>query len=482
MNRKLHVVASRKLDNDTSCNPLLRGIPNPVTDEELIRLVAHDPFRDPNWVDRKASLRRLPDILQSVFVPTPGSLRLARTLFDVLHNGYDRRDPRNPGVWANFYQATDGITYGEASPTFTDAVAIAGITGLGKSHQVSRVLSVIPQTIHHDKLGEHLTGITQIVWIYMDMNTATGLEALLLELLEKIDDLLGTQEYRRQHSGVRVNIDRLINTLIRALKTHFCGMLVLDEVQRLNFGLKQASERVRNLMLKLLNAGIPVVLVGNPQGLQFNEKQGVSAQLIRRLKANGRVRLDPADSPMDEEWQILVRGLWRCQILSERSSLTAEHFSLLYRLTGGFPKCLSHLLAYSQQRAIATGEKLLTLELIEQAARSSPMLNEMRLLIDAFVTRDALGLRAFSDVDMDYYRRRWGTENGHRQARPMLASPSSTPKIKTQQEVLKQSQVNAKASRTRAQSKSVIDVTASAEQTEHLLQEIDAITKRPPVK
>jgi len=481
MTSRLRVVSLKKSEEHTSGNPLLRGIPNPMTDEELIRLIAHDPFRDPNWVDRVASVRRLPDILQSVFVPTPGSLRLARTLFDVLHNGYARRDPRNHGVWANFYEITSDVTYGNAGPCFTDAVAISGITGLGKSHQVSRVLSVIPQTIRHDNLGGRLSGVTQIVWIYLDMSTANGLEALLLELLEKIDELLGTQEYRRQYSGTRINIDRLINTLIRALKTHFCGILVWDEIQRLNFGLKQASERVRNLMLKLLNAGISVVLVGNPLGLQFNEKQGVSAQLIRRLKANGQVRLDPADSSLDEEWQMLVRGLWRCQILPKRSPLTPAHFDVFFRYTGGFPKFLTHLLAYSQQRAVATGADELTLELIEQAAQSSSMLNEMRPLIDAFVTRDVLALGAFSDVDVDYYRKRWGTDNGKRLTTSALGPHSSAPVKKTQQEVLRKDQINAKASRTRAEKKAVTNAPVSAQQNKHLMDEIDKLLKNPPL-
>lgn len=477
MKPKLRAVSAVNSIAEGAGNPLLRGIPDPRTDEDLVRLIAHDPFRDPTWKARNTNVRRLPDALQSVFVPTPGALRLARTLFEVLHNGYDRRDPRKPGVWVNFHKPIEGVTYGEASPTFTDGLAISGITGLGKSHQVCRVLSVIPQTIYHDNLGRRLTGITQIVWIYLDMNTASGLEALLLELLEKIDDLLGVQLYRKQFEGSRVNIDRLINTVIRVLKTHFCGMLVLDEIQRLNFGLKQASERVRNLMLKLLNVGIPVVLVGNPLGLQFKEKLGVSGQLIRRLKANGYVRLNPADSSTDEEWQTLVRGLWRCQILPERTPLSVPLIDLLYRLTGGFPKFLSHLLAFSQQLAITTGERKLSLELIERAAHTSPLLREMHPLINAFVTCDALGLRTFSDIDTEYYIQKWGTDQPDAH---LLTRPSSMPQRRTQQEVLKKEQIKAKAAKTRGKNKSVVSAAASKTQTDGFLQEIMSIIRHPP--
>jgi hypothetical protein len=171
-----------------------------------------------------------------------------------------------------------------------------------------------------------------------------------------------------------------------------------------------------------------------------------------------------------------VRGLWRCQVLPERSALTPAHLELLFQLTGGFPKFLCHLLAYSQQRAVAAGAKQLTLEIIEQAARASSMLNEMRSMIDAFVSRDVLRLKAFNDVDLDYYRKRWASSLGEPPASEL--APSASPRRKkTQQEVLRQDQTKAKASRTRAQNKRVVDAEASDNLTSHLLQELDDFVK-----
>jgi hypothetical protein len=110
--------------------------------------------------------------------------------------------------------------------------------------------------------------ILQIVWLRIDMNTGAVIKALLLDILEKIDDLpMGETNYAAQNSRSGIGVEKIINNTIRALKTHFCGMILLDEIQRLNFGQKNASERVPNFLLKLLNTGIPVVLVGNPLGL-----------------------------------------------------------------------------------------------------------------------------------------------------------------------------------------------------------------------
>lgn len=410
MNAKLELISQARqheAGHENDANPLLRRIPNPSTEQELVRLLARDPFRSPEFKARPPHPRKLIDYLRSVVVPTPSTMRIARSLLDLVHNGYDRRDPGHPAVWSSFFQTDDGFGSGDSGPVLTDAVTIAGITGLGKSHLIRQVLSTMPQTIRHDELGGRLKGVTQIVWIYLEMGTASGLEGLLMDLLKAIDSALGIQEYQRQFESSRVNVDRMINTVIRALKTHFCGVLVFDEIQKLNFGQKQASERVRGLMLKLLNSGVPLVLAGNPRGLQFKGKDGVSAQLTRRLRANGEFRLDPADSPSDVDWNLLVRGLWRCQLLPEREELTSEHLELIYRATGGFPVCLAHLLGYSQQLAIEAGESKVTPAMLERAAATCPMLKSMRSLIRGIVERDPLLLAQHEDVDADHFQRKW---------------------------------------------------------------------------
>jgi len=473
-------------EDDTANNPFVCRLPNPTDDDALIKLVARDPFRDRHDQVTENYVRQLPNLLQTVVVPTPGLLHVARTLFDVLHNGYARRDPRYPSYWTKLYQREEGVTYADIGPSLTDAVAISGITGLGKSHQVRSILGSIPQTIHHEKLmsgqqGESqvgLQGITQIVWIYMDMSTASNLTAWMLDLLGIIDRLLGHHEYQGQFEKARVNIEMLINKVIQVLTTHSCGMLVLDEIQRSNFGLKAGAERVRNLMLKLLNAGIPVVLVGNPLGLQFNEKEGISAQLTRRLKSNRPIRLDPADSAQDPDWQVLVRGLWRCQILPERDPWTMAHCELLYQLTGGFPKFLSELLVHCQQQAWRAGARKLTLEMIAESARTCEMLISMQKLIKAFVFRDLVSLRVYSDVDREYYQQKWQNGpirdvaiQGHSVSAAMTAA-------KSQQEVLAIAQGRAKAQLARQGKDSNIDEDASKLQSDLLKDQIDAMVKK----
>lgn len=394
--------------SDDHENPLLRGVPDPQSDSDLVCLLGYDPFREPDWREKNRDPFRLLDHLRSVYIPTKKSLEIASALYSCIRNGYERRDPRFPAVWSTFYQLETGLAANDVGPMYANGMTLSGITGLGKSHVILRVLSTLPQTIKHTNLSSHMASLTQIVWLRADMNTGAGIKALLLEILERVDSLLmsGTN-YAEQNSGPGASIERTIKNTIRVLKTHFCGVIVLDEIQKQNFGQKNGSERVRNFLLKLLNTGIPVVLVGNPHGLTFEEDKGESAQLSRRLQAHAKVRLDPAESYDESDWKILVRGLWRCQILPIITPLEEDMQRTLYMLTGGFPDFLSALLASSQCLAIKRKASALDENLVYDAARSNSLLRAMKPLIEAFVLKDAFRLQRFSDVDSEYYREKW---------------------------------------------------------------------------
>lgn len=389
-------------------NPLLESLPDPKVDTDLVRLLAYDPFRDPIWKQENGDPLRLPDHLRTVYIPTKKSLEIASAFYSCVRNGYIRRNPYLPAVWSSFYNLEEVHMVSGTGPVYPNCMVLSGITGLGKSHIVLRVLSTLPQTIHHIDFGPHFASLTQIVWLYIDMSTGAGIKALLLEILNKIDDtLMSRTNYAEQNSKERISVERLINNTIRVLKTHFCGVIVLDEIQKQNFGQKSGSERVRNFLLKLLNTGIPIILVGNPLGLKFEENKGESAQLSRRLQAHAKVRIDPANGHDDSDWKILVRGLWRCQILPVIAPLHEDIQRALYSLTGGFPDFLSALLAAGQCLAIKRDADFLSEELLRDAARSHPLLQEMKPLIDAFVLRDLVRLQRFSDIDHEYYQELW---------------------------------------------------------------------------
>ena len=405
MTRKLKLIGTTNAPVPSGENPFLVGLPDPRTEEDQVALLAHNPFRDKEWVRREADPRRLPMLMEEVFIPTQRCIDISQKIFDVIHNGYYRRDPRRIDIGRYINSSNLVETTGS---TYTEGLSISGVTGMGKSCIVGHVLSKIPQTIYHEDIGGHLSGVTQIVWFQFDIAQVNGLAALLIQMLRQVDKVLGKNEYSRQYASGKGNVDELADRVVQAFKMQFLGILVLDEIQNLSFSRGDTGERMRNLLIRLANNGTPTLLMGPPDSLRFLEKEGVSSQLERRIFSGGLFRIDPGDSPDDEDGRTIARGLWRCQIMPKIAELTPAHLEAYFSYTAFIPKFLAHLHAVSQQSALRAGEESLTPERIEYAAQRDPMLTKMRPFIQAFVNQDPIGLVDYKDSGIDYFKKKWG--------------------------------------------------------------------------
>lgn len=407
MIRRLNLIGKTNTPSRTDVNPFLVGLPDPRTDEDQVRLLAHNPFRDKDWVRREADPRRLPMLMEEVFIPTQRCIDISQKIFDAIHNGYYRRDPRRIDI-GRYINSTNLVE--TTGSTYSEGLSISGVTGMGKSCIVGHVLSKIPQTIYHEEIGGHLSGVTQIVWFQFDIAQVNGLAALLIQMLRQVDKVLGTNEYSRQYASGKGNVDELVESVVQAFKMQFLGILVLDEIQNLSFSRGDTGERMRNLLIRLANNGTPTLLMGPPDSLRFLEKEGVSSQLERRAFSAGLFRIDPGDSPDDDDGRTIVRGLWRCQIMPKIAELTPAHLAVYFSYTAFIPKFVAHLHAVSQQSALRAGEEFLTPERIEHAAQNDQMLAKMRPFIQAFVNQDPLGLIGYKDSGVDYFKKKWGRE------------------------------------------------------------------------
>lgn len=420
MNRRLNLIGAANTQSKTDGNPFLVGLPDPRTDEDQVHLLAHNPFRDKQWVLREADPRRLPMLMEEVFIPTQRCIDISQKIFDAIHNGYYRRDPRRIDI-GRYINSTNLVE--TTGSTYSEGLSISGVTGMGKSCIVGHVLRKIPQTIYHEDIGGQLSGVTQIVWFQFEIAQVNGLAALLIQMLRQVDKVLGTNEYSRQYASGKGNVDELADRVVQAFKMQFLGLLVLDEVQNLSFTRGDTGERMRNLLIRLANNGTPTLLMGPPDSLQFLEKEGVSSQLERRMFSGGLFRIDPADSLDDEDGRTIVRGLWRCQIMPNVGDLTTAHLEAYFSYTAFIPKFVAHLHAASQQCALRAGENSLSPERIEQTAQHDPMLMKMRSFIQAFVNQDPLGLIAYKDSGVDYFKKKWGRSTvRHQVARSVVIS------------------------------------------------------------
>ena len=105
MSRKLKLIGTANAPLKSGENPFLVGLPDPRTEEDQVALLAHNPFRDREWVRREADPRRLPMLMEEVFIPTQRCIDISQKIFDAIHNGYYRRDPRRIDIGCAFQRS-----------------------------------------------------------------------------------------------------------------------------------------------------------------------------------------------------------------------------------------------------------------------------------------------------------------------------------------------------------------------------------------
>lgn len=410
--------ANEKSGGILHTNPLLADLHLPDTDQEIIKAIANDPFRNPDWLASHQNVRQIKTYLQAVVIPTPKTIKISCLIFEMIHAGYIARDPWDAGIMREYNSATPSLD--PVQHTGVGGGVIQGITGHGKTHRIKAALRSLPQIVVRNSSIPSLKKASQIVYLYVEMTTATSLEALLLEITTQIDDLLqeGGRLIREFETKGRL-LESKMNSVLRSMRTYFVGILVIDEIQRLNFAM--APARIRQFLMKVMNSSIPVLLSGNPLGFKFFEKmedgeKGEPSQLWRRLTAYGNIRLDPCPEPddkdVDPELKALLRGLWRCRLKPENIPLDDSFYRLFWWGSGGFPDFLVKIWAGLQEHQSTAHTRQLDESVIDHVLKGELCsLRVMIPLIEAFRNRDVIALRHISDVDWEYYAELWRHPN-----------------------------------------------------------------------
>ena len=164
--------------------------------------------------------------------------------------------------------------------------------------------------------------------------------------------------------------------------------------------------------LRLLNCGIPLVLIGNP--MAFTNVMNFS-QDLRRFSCAGVYNFEPVVDAYDPEWEKdLVPGIWGWTLFDEPDEIREGLNELLYERTGGVVDFLVRYRRESIIAAIRRGGTCVTAVDMEVAWRG-PKMEPLHKLIDALVTNDMQAAAEFSDWPLSHMMR-WSSEKKRRAA------------------------------------------------------------------
>ncbi|MDP3610198.1 MAG: ATP-binding protein [Methylophilus sp.] len=353
--------------------------------------------------------------LRQLHLPSKIGVNLLFKIDAVLLNSYIQRNPNKTKVWSSIF----GQNYMQHTLPIPPVlvISVTGHAGVGKSAAIRHALSTYKQIISHSQFPNIIGAHTQVTWISVDVPSSGKSEDLARSLMQAWHDAY--EKYEPGHSkrfedvlsGRRKDGIRLLDDWLQVAKSHFLGILHLDEVQNFfklmtlaqrrkintddSFELSIAEDKCLKWILNLINSGeIPLIFSGTQDGINaFNKRFSTS----QRISGIGGFEITPFKSSNDPEYrQILLPLLLKYQYLPDKIQLTDELADLLIELTGGIRRILISLWMATQLEALLNGERKLTIQHFKKVFNKD--FGELRPAINALKSNRPRELRKFDDM------------------------------------------------------------------------------------
>lgn len=374
-------------------NPFIEALP-PIFDEDDVlerfmvtpRITNQDKQSETNI--RYHVLKRVKNFIQ----PLPIHFEVERRLSTLIRRGYLARNPldktflerirvlhqlREDEEEAHKY-IDERLNYIRST---ADSLSIIGISGIGKTTAIERLLLMYPQVIKHETYKGQPFNRTQIVWLKIDCPYDGSLSTMCKGFFKAIDDLLGTRYLEKYGYLNRVTSTMLLHMTSLA-SMYGIGVLVIDEIQHLLHS-KNDQEEMLNFFVTLSNTvGIPTVLIGTSKAQQLFKGNFRQA---RRAASDGAIIWDRMAED-SEEWEFFLETLWELQCLKTFSELTGEIKKTFYEECQGITSVAVNLFILAQERALfdeSNENEIITSRVLKKTAKEDmkiiqPMLNAIR--------------------------------------------------------------------------------------------------------
>ena len=379
-------------------NPLIEALP-PLRDFQSI---AHELRERPEYQDKdrlasQAERLMMTQKVTQFYQPGARDVELFQMIDRSLRWGYVWRNPLSSHYrlrfGSGFPQEESGAYYTPYVPT-TGGFALLGVSGLGKTAAIRKILSLFPQVIFHSRYeGSHFQE-TQVVWLHMDCPKDGSLKGLCSSFFSEIDRTCGTTFANQYGYSRRVTLDDMMQGMVKVAASVHLGILVLDEIQ--NLCTSKTSENIPlmtlNFIVTMINMiNVPVVMIGTPRALSFFQKE---LQQAKRASSQGAALWERMKE--DVEWTMFVRAMWKYQYTANRIPYSDEMAQELYKESVGIPFLAVQIYKLTQEKAITSGTESFDQNDFESVA--SKKLGLTKRMVNALKSGRELNLKDFLDL------------------------------------------------------------------------------------
>lgn len=330
-------------------------LPEMKSGNELISALSIIPEYDESICTQNQAVRlmALSDLYQ-IYVPSQMSIEIYNKLYLALLRSMQKKGTqmaikqRYENYKAIQQQSYSGILGG------SDSFTIIGTSGIGKSSAISRAISLITE----NRIIETDKPYTKIIpCLIVQCPFDSSVKGLLLEILRKVDEELGTDHYIHAVKSRASTTDMLIGA-VSSIALNNIGMLVVDEIQNV-VNSKNGKSLIGALTQLINNSGISICMVGTPESTVFFEQ---AMQLARRS-----VGLQYTTMKYDEYFQSFCKVIFKYQFLKNHTEITATITEWLYEHSAGVVSVVVSLIHDAQEIAILTGKEVLNLDTLNEA-------------------------------------------------------------------------------------------------------------------
>lgn len=330
-------------------------LPEMKSGNELISALSIIPEYDEIICQQNQAVRLMAlSELYQIYIPSQMSLEIYSKLYLALLRSMQKKGTqmaikqRYENYKAIQQQSYSGILGG------SDSFTIIGTSGIGKSSAISRAISLITE----NRIIETDKPYTKIIpCLIVQCPFDSSVKGLLLEILRKVDEELGTDHYIHAVKSRASTTDMLIGA-VSSIALNNIGMLVVDEIQNVANS-KNGKSLIGALTQLINNSGISICMVGTPESTVFFEQ---AMQLARRS-----VGLQYTTMNYDNYFQSFCKIIFKYQFLKNRTEITAAITEWLYEHSAGIISVVVSLIHDAQEIAILTGKEVLNLDTLNEA-------------------------------------------------------------------------------------------------------------------
>lgn len=338
----------------TKLSEIINALPRMLSGDELVTAMDVLPEYDPMICSASVPMRLMAlSDLYRIYVPSQMSLEIYSKLYLALLRSMQKKETklavqqRNQNHRAIMQQEYSGIMGG------SDSFTIIGTSGIGKSSAISRAINLITENRVLEVENPYCKVIPCIV---VQCPYDSSVKGLLLEILRKVDEALGSTYYTNALK-VRATTDMLIGSVSQVCLNHV-GLLVVDEIQNV-VNSKNGKSLIGSLTQLINNSGISICMVGTPESTRFFES---AMQLARRSTG-----LQYTSMGYDKHFQKFCQTIFRYQYTQKESKITDGITEWLYEHSAGVTAVVVALIHDAQEIAILDGREVLDLETLNEA-------------------------------------------------------------------------------------------------------------------